>query len=126
MTEESSNSEHAEWSFRRCPTDDMTISPGDQGNLYIVQWQGEEHEGDVAVTFGPHARDNAKLFAASRKLLAALMRLSSEANLDTSGHTILCRCCQCEARLAITEALLAGADRGLNSPVLTGTEGGAS
>lgn len=60
-----------EYSARRCPKPDVSIVPKERGTIWLVQYENDEYEGEVAICAGKDAEANAKLFSAAPDLLAA-------------------------------------------------------
>lgn len=60
-----------EWTVCKCPTRDLTFAANDLGTLWLVRYQNDEFEGEIGVFQGKRAEAHARLFCASKQLLAA-------------------------------------------------------
>jgi len=80
-------------SVAKCPTEDITIAPRDRGTLWLVRYRDDDRgvEGELAITQGPDAEVNARIFAASWDLLAACMAMLSTWGSDDEDAIISAR-----------------------------------
>lgn len=65
----------------KCPTNDVKISPGDRKTLWLVHYEDDEYEGEIAICQGEDAEAYAHLFAAAPALLKAC-----ETTLESVGE----------------------------------------
>lgn len=81
---------------------DRDYRAGMSWNTHIVLERNPDHR--ICFMTSDGKKDDAWLIAAAPDMLAALRRLTSEANFRTDGHKQQCGCCVCEGRAAIAKA----------------------